>query len=246
MNQQQKYCSSEDEKLYLNLFQPRNLGNDDDFLIDFLCLPSVAILCLHFEFILTDPHKMCKFPKCVQNYISVALDAKLDIHEALSSFYFEVPEEFTSKEQSAYMLLKEEIRKLCGDEVFYNEWHKLVNLRYSFATGLAPAYSQFMQIRCKSFFYYANLTAFIVYLYGFELVYKNDVHNSITISPYIQSNRPRSKAKFKETRLWNLQQLHNDNREVSGRPSTLWCSSLLSHLLLQMRPHIRCKIDDAD
>lgn len=149
--QQQKYCSSKNEKIYLNLFQPQNTENDYDFPIDYLCLPSVAILCLHFEFIITEPFKMIKFANSVKKYIAVALDDKLDVTEALSSFYFEVPEEFITKVQSAYTLLKEEIRTICGSELFDNEWYKLLNLRYSFATGLVPAYSTYMQIRCKNF-----------------------------------------------------------------------------------------------
>ena len=156
---QQKYNSSKNEKIYLNLFQPQISEGTDYF-------PSVAILCLHFEFMITDPFIICKLAKAVQKYIAVALgdlrdtvstelqhhdssSTRMAVYEALSSFYLDVPPEFSSEMQSAYTLLKEDMRIICGDELFYNELLKLLNSQYSVATGLVPAYSRFMNIRCK-------------------------------------------------------------------------------------------------
>ena len=159
INQQQKYNSSKNEKIYLNLFQPQIPEGTDYF-------PSVAILCSHFEFMITDPFIICKLAKAVQKYIAVALGdlrntvstelqhhdssaTRMAVYEALSSFYLDVPPEFSSEMQSAYTLLKEDMRIICGDELFYIELLKLLNSQYSVATGLVPAYSRFMNIRCK-------------------------------------------------------------------------------------------------
>lgn len=211
ITQQQKYSIGENEKRYLNLFQPR-ISEDNEYLY----FPSVAILCLHFEFMVTDPFILCKLAKAVQKYIAVALgdlhntastelrhhdssSTRMAVYEALSSFYLDVPPEFSSAVQSAYSLLKEEIRILCGDELFHNELLKLLNLQYSVASGLVPAYSRFMNIRCKS-----NSVPFTMFMYIINLptfFHIDDIFVNLVNDVALVVLRSRTKTKSKEASM---------------------------------------------